>query len=152
MAHAAQAALADGSSGDILAAQGQHAGLDGLQTGQTVDQLCLAVAVDTGDAHDLAAADLEGDIFHRVFLAALGADTKLLRLQDHIGGLGSFLIHDEFHIAAHHHPGQLVHGGFSGIHRADILTLAQHGAAVRDRHDLIELVGDEQDEIGRAHV
>ena len=47
--------------------------------------------------------------------------------------------------AADHHGRQLLRRGVGGLDRADVLALAQHRAAVRDRHDLGELVGDEED-------
>ena len=62
-------------------------------------------------------------------------------------GVGGLLFHMEINVAAHHHGGQLLHGGLGGIHRADVLALAQHRAAVGYSHDLSQLMGDEQDRL-----
>ena len=66
-------------------------------------------------------------------------------VQHHVAGGAGLLLHMEIDIAAHHHGGQLLHGGVLRLHGAHILALAQHGAAVGHGHDLVELVGDEQD-------
>ena len=51
----------------------------------------------------------------------------------------------EVDVAADHHGRELLHGGVLCLHGADVLALAQHGAAVGHLHDLRKLVGDEQD-------
>ncbi len=51
----------------------------------------------------------------------------------------------EIDVAAHHHGGQLRRGGVFRIDGADVLALAEHGAAVRHRHDLRQLVRDKED-------
>ena len=54
-------------------------------------------------------------------------------------------MHDEFDIAADHHAGKLRLVGLGDVDGADVLALAQDGAAVSDRHDLVELMGNEED-------
>ena len=66
-------------------------------------------------------------------------------VQHHLAGLGGLLLHVEANVAPHHHGGKLLHGGVLRLHGADVLALAQDGAAVGHGHDLVELVGDEQD-------
>ena len=51
----------------------------------------------------------------------------------------------KFHIAADHHAGKLFLRRVLDVHGADVLALAQDSAAVRHGHDLVELVGDEED-------
>src|SRR5699024_6526608 len=60
MAHAGLGTLPDGGVGDVLAAQADMTAGGLFQTGDAVDQLTLAVALDTGNAEDLPCMDLEG--------------------------------------------------------------------------------------------
>ena len=66
-------------------------------------------------------------------------------LQHRLLGLGGGLVHGELHVPAHHHAAELLLGGAGDVHGADVLALAQHAASVADLHDLVELVGDEED-------
>ena len=59
-----------------------------LQAGDAIDELALAVAVDTGDADDLSGADIERDIVHSIFLVKLRVYTKVLHGQDDVPRLG----------------------------------------------------------------
>ena len=54
------------------------------------------------------------------------------------------LLDVEIDVAPHHHGGELLHRDVLGLHRADVLALAQHRAPVGHGHDLRQLVGDEQ--------
>ena len=62
------AAVADRGMRDILAAEGDRAGGRLIKACQTVDKLGLTIAVDTGDADDLARADGERNVVHGVAL------------------------------------------------------------------------------------
>ena len=65
--------------------------------------------------------------------------------EDFIRGPG-LVLHDlELNRTADHHVRQLLLVGLAGVNCADVLALAQDGDAVGDLHDLIELVGDEED-------
>ena len=145
VAHAQQRPLPDGGAGDVLAAERDLAGLQGLQARQAVDQLRLAVAVNTGNADNLSRPDRKGDILHSIVVMELGGHGHTLHHQDGILGLGGLLVDCELHVPAHHHAGQLFTAGLGDVHRADVFALPQDRAAVRHGHDLIQLVGDEQD-------
>ena len=111
-----------------------------------MDELGLAVAVDARDAHDLARAHLKAHVVHRVVLvAALAGHGEMLHLEHGLAGLGGLLDHFQLHGAAHHHVGEGLLVRFAGVHGADVLALAQNGDPVGHSHDLVELVGDEQD-------
>ena len=69
----------------------------------------------------------------------------MFHVQNHLAGVAGLLVHMEVDVAADHHGGELLHCGVLGLHRADVLALAQHGAAVGHGHDLSQLVGDKQD-------
>ena len=144
MAQPRLAALMHAGMGNVLAAQGNLSGGGLLQTGQAVDQLCLAVAVDAGDAHNLPGPDLEGHVVDGVFLAVLGVNGHALNVQNHVAGLGLVLFHLQLHRTAHHHIGQLLLVGVLDVHGTHQTAFAQNGTPVRHRHDLVELVGDEQ--------
>ena len=145
VAHAGGVPLADGGLGDVLAAQGQGALLQGLQAGDAVDQFRLAVAVDACDTDDLAPADLEAHVLHGVVFVPLGGHGHAPHVQHYLAGLGRGLLHHEVHVPAHHHPAQLLLGAGGDVHGANVPALAQHGAAVGHGHDLPQLVGDEKD-------
>ena len=145
VAHAQNAAAADGRVGDVHAAHGDRAAGRGLQTGYGIYQLALAVAVNARDADDLPRVYLEAHVLDCVVLVDLGGDGEVLHIQNHLARVRLALGDRKFHVTAHHHPGQLCLGGVRDVHGADVLALAQDGAAVGHRHDLVELVGDEED-------
>ena len=145
VAHAHHAALPDGSVGNILAAQANLSAHHRLQTGQAVDQLRLAVAVDAGDADDLAAPDVERNAAHGVILVDLGGDDHVLDLKHGLARLHVLFLDLEVNLAANHHGRKLFERRVSRVDRADAAALSQDGAAVGDRHDLRQLVGDKQD-------
>ena len=75
----------------------------------------------------------------------MGVDAEVVDLQDLACGLGLVLRDLELHGAADHHVGKLLLGGILRVDRADVLALAQNAHTVGDLHDLVELVGDEED-------
>ena len=144
MAHTQKRTLPDGSLCNILSAELHGAAHHRLQAGNAVHQLRLAVAVDAGNADDLAGANLEGHVPNGVVLMHLGSHGQAPDIQNHIAGLGLLLLHHKLHIPAHHHAGELCLVRVGNVHRADVLALAQNGAAVRHGHDFVELMGDKQ--------
>ena len=145
VADARGGALADTGVGNVMPLEDNLSRSQGLNAGKAVDQLALAVAVDAGDADDLARTALEGDVLDGVVLVGLGGHGHTLHIQNHVAGLGGLLVHHEIHVPAHHHLGQFLLAGARHVHGADVLALAQDGAAVGHRLDLVELVGDEED-------
>ena len=135
----------DRGTGDILAAQRYPAGDRRLQPGKAVNEFGLAVAVDARNADDLAPAYLQADVLYGVILVDLAGDGHLIHLQHHLARLCGLFGHVEVDLMADHHGAEFLHVGVFGFHGADVLALAQHGAAVGNRHDLIELVGNKED-------
>ena len=74
MAHAVGIAVADRGVGNISAAERNFAFLERLKPGDTVDKLRLAVAVDAGNADDLACVHLEGHVLDGVVMMLTGTD------------------------------------------------------------------------------
>ena len=135
----------DAGVGDILAAQRHRAAIALIQAGERVNELRLSVAVDTGDTEYLASACIKADVVHGVALVGMRGHTQIPDLQHHIRGLGRLLYDLQLHRAAHHHVGQLLLVGVAGVHGTHIAALTQNRHPVRHRHDLVELVGDEED-------
>ena len=145
MAHAVLGALADALTGDVLAVQQDLAAVDLFEAGQAIDELGLAVALDTGQADDLPGVDLERDVPDGILLVLGALHGDVFHVQYHLARLCGLFIDLKLDITADHHAGELLLGGVLDIHSSHILALAQDGAAVGDRHDLVELVGDEED-------
>ena len=145
VAHAVLRALADGGIGDVLAVQRDLAGVELFQTGQAVDELGLAVALDACQTDDLTGMHLEGDVLDGILLVLGVVHSNVLHVQhDLAGGCGLFF-DLKLDIAADHHAGKLFLGGVLDVHGTHILALAQNAAAVCNGHDLVQLVGDEED-------
>ena len=145
VAHAVLGALTDGLIGDVLTVQHDLAAADLFQTGQAVDKLGLAVALDACKADDLARVHLKRDIPDRVLLVLGIVHGDIFHIQHHPAGVCGLFVHLQLHIAAHHHAGKLFLGGILDVHGTHALALAQNCAAVCHSHDLVELVGNEQD-------
>ena len=144
------AAAADGGVRDRLAAEGDGAAGDLIKAGQAVDELSLAVAVDAGNADDLARTHGKRHVVHGVALVQVRQDAQVLHMQNLLAGAGRRLVDDELHGAADHHVRQLLLVRVAGVDGADALALAQDGDAVGHGHDLIELVRDEEDGLALA--
>ena len=53
-------------------------------------------------------------------------------------------MHDKLNVAPDHHAAEFFFGGVLDADRADAFALAQNGNSVRDGHDLVELMGNEE--------
>ena len=76
----------------VLAAERDRAARDLVQAGQAVDELRLAVAVDAGDADDLARADIERHMIDGVALVQVRQDAQVLHMQNLLAGVGRRLV------------------------------------------------------------
>ena len=121
-----------------------RATVDAPQPGHRVDQLGLAVAVDPRDADDLARAHVERDAAHLLDPAVV-EDLEVLDAEERLGRLGLGLVDAEQDVAADHQPGEALLRGALGRQGLDELAPAQHGDAVGDLCDLVQLVADEDD-------
>ena len=139
------AALSYSGVGNILAAQLYSTAARLFQSGQAVHQLGLSVSVNARNAQNFAAAGGKAHVMHRVLFMQLAGDGKMLHLQHCLAGLRRRFLHLQLYRTADHHVAQLLLVGLGRIDGADIFALAQYGAAVRHRHDLIELMTDKED-------
>ena len=144
MGEARGADLAGRFAGDVLFVHEDFPVLDGAHACNGLEQLALAVALDGGDAEDLARTHGQRQAVHRrqaaVVLHGQVFHADLLRA----GRAGLFQLVIE-HGAADHHGGQHALIDVFRLLHADEFSLAHHADAVGDGHDLIELVRDKDD-------
>ena len=150
MPQTARVAPADGRVGDILSVQRHSALLRLHKARQRVNKLCLPVSVDARDAHDFAPAHVKIHMVHHIFAASVSLYANSPGRQHDRSRLRRRFFHIQVHLAAHHHLTHLLLGGGGDVHGADVPPLAQDGAAVGHRFDLIELMRDEQDALSLA--
>ena len=103
----------------------EDASLPPLQSGNGFQQFLLAAACHTGDAQNLSSPGQEGDVVQH-------PDALLVHHGEMFGlypGVPVFCrrpVYVQGHGVAHHHLGKLLGIGLGGVHRADVLSLAQH--------------------------
>ena len=114
------------------------------QPGDGLQQLLLAAAGDARHAQYLPAHGLEGDVVQGQD-AVIAADGQVPHLQPQRPVLHQGAVNVQRHGPAHHHLRQLLGVCPAGGHVPHILPLPQHGHPVGDGHDLVELVGDDDD-------
>jgi hypothetical protein len=136
-------------AGELVAGHRDRAGGRPAQAGDRLDELGLAVAVDAGDADDLAGAGVQREPLDGLEPAVVG-DVQVAHLEHRLLRVGGVLLHAQEHLATHHEAGQALLGRALARHRLDGPAAPQHGDAVGDVEHLAELVGDEDDR--RAHV
>ena len=91
---------------------------------------------------------MDAEVVQNVFLVGAGQH-QVPHIQHGAGGLlgGHFPLHD---VAAHHEEGHLLDGGLALGHLLDVLAQPHDHDPVRHGHDLVELVGDDDDAL--AHL
>ena len=108
------------------------------------EQFLLAGAGDAGDAEDLSAVRDKAYVFEFRDPFAVAASKAC----DGQTGFGIDRIRPvdvQGNGAADHHFGQLLGIGLGSAHRTDVLSFAQYGHDVGDRHDFVEFVRDQDD-------
>ena len=138
-ADAALFALGDGQLGDVLAVQQDAAGGGADDPGHQLGDLLLSAVVDAGQAEDLSLADLEADVVEPVPVG------DMVELQHDLVPDMGIVPPLQHQVAPHHQAGDLLRRGVESLYRIHHLAGAQHGDAVAEGHDLLELVGDDDD-------
>ncbi len=122
-----------------LAVELDRAGIGGCDTKESETDVGPAGADQTGEPEHLTSAQLEADVCegagaaqaahleYRISLVMLGPREEVGR------------------VAAHHLPDQRVLGHIGGDAGRDVPPIAEHRDAIRDRKDLLQAVGDEED-------
>ena len=116
----------------------------GVQTRNGLQQLTLAGTGDAGDAQNLTAQSGEGDVVQPLYALAIVAGDAL-QGQAGDGSVVLGAVDVQGHTVAHHHIRQGLRIRLGGLDGADILALAEDGHLVGQSHDLVELVGDDDD-------
>ena len=114
------------------------------QAGQRFDELGLAVAVDAGDAHDLACADVEAQVIDRG-QAAIVHHLELLHPQQSLPRLGRRLLDAQSDLASDHQLGELLLAHPGTRNRCYELAAPEHADPVGYVEHLVQLVADEDD-------
>ena len=130
--------------GDLAASDDHTARLRRAQSGDRLDELLLAVAVDAGERDDLAASHRQRHAVDGLQVAVV-ADVEVLDGEQRIARLARSLVEREQHVASDDEPGQAALGRALPRHGVDPLAAAQDGDPVGDLEHLAELVGDEHD-------
>lgn len=146
--HAVLAAPARRRTGDVRTVQGEGARVEGAHAHDGVDEFGLAVALDAGDAEDLALVDGEGDAVehgtHHPVRVGRGqpqsVDGEHRRVRDgRLAGLR------RGQLTADHQLGELLGRGVLRIGGAHGRTAPDDGDLVGHRQHLAQLVRDEDD-------
>ena len=109
-----------------------------------LQQLRLAVACHAGDAQDLAAPDAQAHVLEAAH-AGIVDRLQVARLQQHLARLRGALVDAQQHPAAHHQLRQVLARGVRGADVGHHRAAPHHRHLVGDRHDLAQLVGDQDD-------
>ena len=116
----------------------------GPEPGQRLQQLALAVAGHPGDADDLARPHRERDGVHPRRPAGV-VHAQALHREQRPPRPRRALLHPEQHPPSHHQLGELGDGGPRGVAVGHHRALAHDRDPIRHRHDLPQLVGDQDD-------
>ena len=112
--------------------------------GQRIQQFLLAIARDTGDAHDFARAHIELDAL-QVHAEGLRARQRQALHAQHAGADLGFAVRELGRLRADHQPRQRGIALHGRIAHAGHLPAAQHGTGRAQRTDLVQLVADVED-------
>ena len=137
-----------GVAGEGLSVLQNHRGIRPAKSGEHLNKLRLAVALNTGNAQNLALADLQGQIFQDG--NALNREIQILNLKGHLAHALAAAGKGQVHLPAHHHQRQVIDTA-PGRLQAGInhFAGAQNRDTVRDGGSLLQLVGDDNDAFSR---
>jgi hypothetical protein len=136
-------------SGHVVPVDEDLAGGRWCDAGQRGQQLRLAIARYPGNADDLAGAHRQGNVVDAGD-AELIAHDQMAHIEPDIAGMGVRLVDSQEHLAAHHGIGKLGRICLHRIEGRDDLAAPHDRHAVGNRHDLAQLVGDEDDGLAFA--
>ena len=112
--------------------------------GDRLDQLPLAVALDAGDAEDLAGAHVDREVVDRAHTPFV-LDIEAANAEHDVTRRSLALVDLEDDVAADHQVGQRLLGCGLRVGRSCDPSVAEHRDPVGDRKHLAQLVGDEHD-------
>ena len=97
--------VANALFGHVFPVNGDSTGAHVRNAGDGMDELCLAVAVNTGDTDDFASLYLEGNIMYQLLCLSFPfcLYRKVLYFQHNISWFGRSFVNGQVHLAANHH-------------------------------------------------
>ena len=116
------------------------------EPGQRFQEFALSVARHSRDTDDFSCPDRERDPAHPP-RPPLVAHAQVLHREQVSAGTRLALLDPEKHPPSHHQLRELGHGGFGRVAVSDHRSLAHHRDPVGHRHDLPQLVGDQDDRL-----
>ena len=134
--------------GDVTVAEPDPACGRPAGAGQHLHQLALPVALDAGDAEDLARSELERDALQRRY-ALVRARGQVVDRHHHRTRSRRLLVDAQQHLAPDHQRGDLLLVRVLCREMADHTAAPHHRDAVGDVEDLLQLVADEDDRLAR---
>ncbi len=146
VADAGLAELARMPVGDILGPERDRAGGGDAHPHDGLDELRLAIALDAGDAEDLALADRERDVREEVAAEFIG-QRDVLQVELDVIGDGRLGRLRRGKLRPDHELGELALGRGMRVSRAYRRATAHDGDVIGDREDFVELVRDEEDRV-----
>ncbi|MPM70392.1 hypothetical protein SDC9_117347 [bioreactor metagenome] len=144
VAHAELASLANGSHCNVMPQKGDMAAAQLFKARKSGHKFALAIPFNSGKADDFPLTYLQRNVFDSIVFMQLAGYREIAHMQHGLAGRDFILFHGKAYFPAHHHARELLFGGILNIYGTDALTLAQHGASVRNRHNFIELMGNEE--------
>ena len=144
VADAAVADLLRRPGRDVVVADDDVAAVGAAHAEDRLDEFGLAVALDTGDADDLAGADDEVDVRQQRRAAGAVGERQPVEAHDDAVGDGRFLRLGGGQLRADHEFGELLARHRRALDAVDRRAAADDGDVVGDAAHLVELVRDEQ--------
>ena len=131
---------------DVAAVDSDMARGRRAQAGDSFGQFVLTVAVDTGDAENFAGPHRERDVVDGL-KAAIALHLQVRDLQHGRAERRSRALDIEDHVTADHQARQFARVGGRRVQFGDDPAGAHHRHPVGHGHDLLELVGNQQDRL-----
>ena len=130
--------------GERLPHHGEASRAHRADAGEQVQKLALAVAGNAGNADDLPART------EKLTLSTRLSPTRSTKVSPSTASTvspawGRRLVDPQQHLAPDHQLGQFLLAGLAGPAMGDHLAAAHDGDVIGDRHDLLQLVGDQDD-------
>ena len=91
--------------------------------------------------------NIKADMLYCIVLMNLAGNREISDFENRFSRMGRLLVHDQLDGSSDHHATQFFRRRVADIDRADALAFAQDRNPVSYFHDLIELMGNEQDRL-----
>ena len=144
--HAEAANFALREAEDILALDRDGSGVRGIEAEEHVDQLLLAVSFHACDTENLALAHIKRHLIEHLLVPFVDV-FHIAHAKDRIGRSGLVLLDVQNDIAPDHQPRDILLCDITRVVNAHGAAVSHDGQPIGDFHDLVQLVGNEDDGI-----